>query len=157
MPDLLVSRDSTPAHVEVRRIRPADLPREIATFQPRPGEDDLTADLLDLYGGEADVKKIEDALRDKFRQARIDGTTIIATWSDRDSVEELDFTEAMGNIRGSPVSRSDRRSIPDGLVFCVFGQFWMRCGTGERLYCEAVRELTEPLLAWITELKQARP
>jgi hypothetical protein len=83
--------------------------------------------------------------------------TIIATWSDRDPVEELDFREAMGNIRQSPTDPDDGRQIPDGLLFCIFGSFWISCGTGQQLYCEPLHELPEPFRTWVAELELARP
>jgi hypothetical protein len=51
-------------------------------------EDEFPTDLLERYGGEEDIKKIEDELRGKFRQVRaVDGSNrIIPTWSDRDFV-----------------------------------------------------------------------
>jgi hypothetical protein len=82
--------------------------------------------------------------------------SIIATWSDRDFVEDVDFEQAMRDIRRSQEDPNDGRQIPDGLLFCIFGRFWMNCGTGQQLYCEPVKELTEPFLTWTAELKQAR-
>src|SRR5260370_41657521 len=55
-PDLLVSRDGTPAYVEIRRIG-----------QPHPRR---LAAVMQSRGGEENVKKIEDELRGKFRQVR---------------------------------------------------------------------------------------
>jgi hypothetical protein len=159
MPDLLVCRDDKSAYVEITRIRPTDPHRLPPALQSRIGDDDLLEDLLEPYGGEEDVKKIEDQLRGKFRQARaVNGSnSVIATWSDRDFVEEVDFEQAMGNIRRSQNDPDDGRQIPDGLLFCIFGRFWMDCGTGQQLYCEPVKELTEPFLTWTAELERARP
>lgn len=158
MPDLLVSRDKESAHVEIRRIRPPHPQHPPTALRSRPG-DPRPADLLDPYGGDEDVKKIEDEVRGKFRQARaVKGcNSIIATWSDRDFVEEVDFEQALMNIRLSPEDPNDGRPIPDGLLFCIFGRFWMDCGTGQQLYCEPTKELTEAFLTWTAELERARP
>jgi hypothetical protein len=57
--------------------------------------------------------------------------SILATWSDREFVEEVDFEQAVINIRQSSVDPDDGRPIPDGLVFCVFASFWQVCGTSQ--------------------------
>jgi hypothetical protein len=41
--------------------------------------------------------------------------SIIATWSDRDFVEEIDFEEAVRRIRYGPTDPDDERPIPDDL------------------------------------------
>jgi hypothetical protein len=163
MPDLLVSRNDESAYVEITRIRQPpgpELIRAATAFEPHTEDDDLLADfdLLQSYGGEEDKVKIEGTLRGKFRQVRaVDGSSsIIATWSDRDFVEEIDFEQAMRNIRRSPIDPDDGRPNPERLLFCVFARFWINCGTGQQLYCEPLRELTEPFLTWMEELQQAR-
>jgi hypothetical protein len=159
MPDLLVSKDRQLAYVEVRRIRPPHPQNILAALQSRIGGNNPLTDLLERYGGDEDIKKIEDELRGKFRQARaVNGAnSIIATWSDRDFVEEIDFEQAIKNIRQSHEDPNDGRRVPDGLLFCIFGRFWMDCGTGQQLYCGPVRELEEPFLTWAAELERARP
>lgn len=159
MPDLLVSRDGKSAYVEIRRIRPPHPQHLPAALQPHVADDELLTGLLEPYGGEEDVKKIEDELRGKFRQVRAvkESNSIIATWSDRDFVEEVDFQQAIRNIRRSQKNPDDGRQIPEGLLFCVFGWFWMDCGTGQQLYCEPLKDLTEPFLTWTSELERARP
>jgi hypothetical protein len=159
LPDLLVSRDNESAYVEVRRIRPPSPHRVPAGLRPHTGDDELLADLFERYGGEEDIKKIEDELRGKFRQARAvaGSSSIIATWSDRGLVEEVDFEQAVRNIQRSQEDPNDGRQIPDGLLFCVFGRFWMDSGTGQQLYCEAFKELAEPFLSWAAELERTSP
>jgi hypothetical protein len=160
MPDLFISRDGQSAFVEIRRIRPPHPQRLPFALQSHVGDDDdLLTGLPEPYGGDEDVRKIEDELRGKFRQARAvkESNSIIATWSDRDFVEEVDFQQAMRNIRQSQKNPDDGRQIPDGLLFCVFGWFWRDCGTGQQLYCEPLRNLTEPFLAWTAELERAVP
>jgi hypothetical protein len=159
MPDLLVSRDGQSAYVEIKRIRPPHPQHPPAALRPRAGEDKLLTDLFESYGGEEDIKKIEDELRGKFRQVRAvcGGDSIIATWSDRDFVEEVDFGQAIRNIRRSQEDPNDGRRIPNGLLFCIFGSFWISCATGQQLYCEPLKQLNEPFLSWITELERARP
>jgi hypothetical protein len=159
MPDLLVSRDDQSAYVEIRRIRPPHPQRLPAALQRHTGGNELPNDLFEPYGGDEEVKKIEDELRGKFRQVRaVDGSTsIIATWSDRDFIEEIDFEQAMRNIRRSQADPDDGRKIPDGLLFCIFGRFWIACSTGQQLYCQPLKDLTEPFLTWAAELERARP
>jgi|SRR5579863_529234 len=156
MPDLLVSRDGKSSYVEITRIRPPHPQRFPAALQQRAGDDDGL--LRELKSREEAVKKIEDALRGKFRQAgAVNGNSIIVTWNDRDFVDENDFEQAMLNIRRSQTDPEDGRSIPDGLLFCVFGWPWINCGTGKQMYCEPAKQLMEPFLTWITDLEQARP
>ncbi len=156
MPDLLVSRDGESAYVEIRRIRPPD-PFGMPTHLQRPSED-LVKNFFYKCGGDEDVRKIEQELRSKFRQAQaVKGNwTIIATWSDRDFVDEVDFEHAVRNISQSPADPNDRRPIPDGLMFCIFGRFWMNGQTGQQLSCEPVRQLKEPFLKWTAELERSR-
>jgi hypothetical protein len=110
MPDLLVSRDGHSAYVEVRRIRQPDPLCMPAPLRPRDEDDPRLADLLRPYGGEENVRKIEQELRGKFRQVQAlkGSNTVIATWSDRDFVEEVDFEEAVRNIRRSPTDADDQ-------------------------------------------------
>lgn len=158
-PDLLVSRDNESAYVEIKRIAAPHPHRLPAALQSRSRSDDRLADLLKPYGGDEDAKKIEDELRGKFRQVRaVSGSnSLIATWSDRDFVEEIDFRTAMENIRRSQSDPDDGRRIPDGLLFCIFGSFWMSGKTGQQLYCEQLKNLTEPFLAWAAHLERACP
>jgi hypothetical protein len=146
-PDLLVSRGDDSAYVEIRRIRPDQRSLPVSS-----------ADVLPQYGGEVDLRKIEQELRGKFRQVlAVSGSnSIIATWSDRDFVEEVDFEQAVRNIRRSPTDPVDGRPIPGNLLFCIFGWSWTDCGTGQQLYCEPLRRLTEPFITWMEELEQVR-
>jgi len=154
-PDLLVARDGEMAYVEVRRIRQPDPACIPLAIRPRESGDEL----LLPYGGEENVRKIEQELRAKFRQIlAVSGSrTMIATWCDRDFIEDVDFEEAMRNIRRSPTDPSDGRLIPDGLLFCLFGRFWIDCATGRQLYCEPLRDLTEPFISWRVDLEQSQP
>ncbi len=153
-PDLLVSRDGESAYVEVRRIRPP----HPQCVPPVMNQHASVEHVLQQYGGDQDVRKIEQELRGKFRQvlAVKESNTIIATWSDRDFVEEVDFQQAVRNIRRSPTDPADGRAIPRGLLFCMFGWFWMESSAGQQVYGEPLRNLSEPFLTWLAELEQAR-
>lgn len=151
-PDLFVSSGGDSAYVEIKRIRPdgRSLP---ATTRAR-------GCLPERYGGEEDTRKVEQTLREAFRQVEaVPGSnSIIATWSDREFVEEIDFHQAVRYILKSPADRNDGRPIPGGLLFCMFGQFLQGFGQagGQQIYCEPLRILREPFLTWMAELQQAR-
>jgi len=151
-PDLFVSSGVDSAYVEIKRIRPdgRSLPASTHTLGFLPEQ----------YGGEEDTRKVEQTLREAFRQVlAVPGSnSIIATWSDRGFVEEIDFEQAVRYILKSPADRNDGRPIPGGLLFCMFGQFWEGFGQagGQQIYCEPLRILREPFLTWVAELQQAR-
>jgi hypothetical protein len=146
-PDLLVSRRGASACVEVKRIRPDC--RLLPPSLTGPGT-------LPQYGGPEDVRKIEADLREKFRQVRAGSDSIIAIWSHRDLVEEVDFRTAVENIRRSPTDPADGRFVPNSLLLCIYGGCWVNCATGQQLHCYPVRARTEPFITWGEELDQVR-
>jgi hypothetical protein len=148
--DLLVSRDGQSAHVEVRRIR-------ASLDEPEPPSLDLGDDSIDAmlapYGDfEKSVKKLEDELSAKFSQIGT-GTSIIACWSDRLSVEEDDFEVVIRHLLID--AQTGAKRIPAGLLFCMFGWNWFTA-RGQGLRCGVLKDLAEPFVSWASDLKGAR-
>src|SRR5438128_349253 len=149
-PDLLVSRDGQSAYVEVRRIRSSLLEPSLPFLNLQDESSDV---MLVPYGNfEKSVKKIEDELSDKFSQIG-DNISIVAFWSDRFSVEEVDFELAIRHLLID--SQAGAKRIPAGLLFCVFG--WdCFTGGGQELHCGVLKQLAEPFATWASDLKGAR-
>lgn len=144
-PDLLVSRDSQRAYVEVKRFRPS--PEDNGPTAGIEGE-------LTPYGDlQRSVKKVEDELAKKFRQVDV-GTGIVAFWSDHAAIEDVDFELAIRNMRSD--NETGVRQVPHGVLFSIFASDWMSA-SGQQLYCEAFRPLSEPFSTWVQELKHASP
>ena len=149
-PDLLVSRDGQSAYVEVRRIRTSQVEPTLPFLDLMDESSEAT---LAEYGDfERSVKKIEDELSDKFRQVG-ESTSIIACWSDRFSVEEVDFELAIRHLLID--SQTGAKRIPPGLLFCIFGWDWL-LGGGQKLHCGVLKQLAEPFARWAGDLKGAR-
>ncbi len=149
-PDLLVSRDGQSAHVEVRRIRPSLLEPDLPFLDLR---DDSSDAMLVPYGDfEKSVKKLEDELSAKFSQTGT-GTSIIACWSDRFSVEEVDFKVAIRHLLID--AQTGAKRIPAGLLFCIFGWNWFTA-RGQGLRRGVLKDLAEPFASWASDLKGAR-
>lgn len=68
LPDLIVSRDRESVYVEIKRIRPPHPARRPGALKQHEMDSELRAGLLQPYGGEEDLKKIEDDLRGKLRR-----------------------------------------------------------------------------------------
>jgi hypothetical protein len=149
-PDLLVSRDGRSSYVEVRRCRPPDDETDLPCL-PEVSEE-FGDGLLVPYGDlEKGAKWIEDELSAKFRQIS-EGTGIIALWSDRLAIEEVEFEVAIRHLRID--FANGIKQIPAGLLFCIFGWDWF---TGsQRFHCGILRELEEPFAIWASDLKSAR-
>lgn len=149
-PDLWVSRNAQSAYVEVRRIRPS----QVEPVLPFLDLTDETSEARLVEYGDLgrSVKKIEDELSDKFRQIG-ESTSIIACWSDRFVVEEIDFELAIRHLLID--SQTGAKRIPAGLLFCIFGWNWL-VGGGQELHCGVLKELGEPFVTWVNDLKGAR-
>lgn len=144
-PDLLVSRDGHPAYVEVKRFRPS-----LEDDGPTAG---IEGELMPYGDLQRSVKKIGDELAKKFRQVEA-GSGIVAFWSDHTAIEDVDFELAIRSMWSD--NETGVRQVPDGILFSIFGSDWMSA-TGQQLYCEPLRPLSEPFSTWVHDLKQASP
>src|SRR5256885_1472330 len=96
-------------------------------------------------------KKVFDQIFGKFRQLNR-GNGIVALWSDRDDLEELEFEFAMKDIRSD--AGNGIREVSGALLFCVFGSNWFNPRCGQRIYVESFQQLSEPFLTWAEELRR---
>jgi len=150
-PDLRISRDSCSAHVEVKRFRPSpddENPAYSAEVEPL-----VCCPMLLPYGNpEKNIKVIEDKLAEKFKQLNAD-TAVVAFWSDRLAVEELEFQSAILHTRAN--SEAGIQQIPAGLLFALFGSDWLNA-CGQQLYSESLQTLSEPFATWAEELRNGK-
>ena len=86
-PDLSISRDGRSAYVEVKRFRSGG-----------PAIEEIRDELTPYGNPPKDIKKVFDQIIEKFSQLNC-GNGIVALWSDRDDLEELEFEFAMKDIR----------------------------------------------------------
>jgi hypothetical protein len=141
-PDLSISRDGQKAYVEVKRFRSDNRTEEIG----EPGDE------LQPYGNPSkDIKKILDSIVEKFKQLDC-GNGIVALWGDHDDLEELEFEFAMADVRAD--SDAGIRQLPATLLFCVFVPAWFTVRRRQRIYIEAFRQLSEPYLTWIEDVRK---
>jgi hypothetical protein len=139
-PDLSVSRDGQSAYVEVKRFRSGGTAIE------------EICDELTPYGNPPkDIKKVFDQIIEKFSQLNC-GNGIVALWSERDDLEELEFEFAMKDIRSDAVNGI--QEVPGALLFCVFGSGWFNPRCGQRIYIESFQQLSEPFSTWAEDLKR---
>ena len=143
-PDLSVSRDGQSAYVEVKRFRSGG-----------PAIEEIPDELTPYGNPPKDIKKVFDQIFGKFRQLNC-GNGIVAFWSDRDGLEELEleleFEFAMKDIRRD--AGNGIREVPGALLFCVFGSDWFYPRRGQRIYIESFQQLSEPFLTWAEDLKR---
>jgi len=148
--DLLVSRNGQSAYVEVRRIRPSQVEPTLPFLDLT---DESSKAMLVKYGDfERSVRKIEDELSDRFSQVG-ESASIIASWSDRFLVEDVDFELAIRHLLID--SQTGAKRIPVGLLFCIFGWDWFTAGV-PGLHCGVLRQLAEPFVSWTRDLEGAR-
>jgi hypothetical protein len=141
-PDLSIFRDGQLAYVEVKRFRSGNRIEEIEQI----------GDKLQPYGNPSkDIKKILDRILEKFKQLDC-GNGIVALWSDHDDLEELEFEFAMEDVRAD--SDTEIRQLPATLLFCAFVPAWFPVRRRQRIYVEAFRQLSEPYLTWIEDLRK---
>jgi hypothetical protein len=98
------------------------------------------------------IKRIEDELATKITRVQaVSG--IVAFWSDHATVEDLDFELAIRSMRSD--HEIGVRRVPDGILFAIFASDWMSAA-GQKLYCEALKPLSEPYSTWTQELQRVR-
>lgn len=135
-PDLMVERDGVSAFLEVKRYRPKAgecIPEQLGPHGT-----------LQQYGGPRDQRRIERDLRCKLRQIQPrDGVEhgILAVWSDRPFVEDIDFECAVRQISPEAAKMSVR--------FCMYGWDWK-----SHFYCEPVSRF-ETFKGWMEDLQGA--
>lgn len=143
-PDVAVSRDGQTAYVEIKRFRPA---------WENDGPPARIGGQLMPYGDlNKSVKTIEDELAKKITQVR-GGSGIVAFWSDHTTIEDIDFEIAIRNMRSD--HETGVRRVPEGVLFSIFASDWMGAA-GQKLYCEALKPLSEPYSTWTQELQRVR-
>jgi len=115
-PDLSIARDGYSAAVEVTRFRkePAD---QIAEARKA-----LPAGLLQEYGDPMRYveRRIRDKVMDKFRQLR-QGTGVLALWNDDDELQELEMSQALGELAEEGVAGT--LQVPPGLYLIVYASW----------------------------------
>ena len=100
---------------------------------------------------EKGAKWIEDELSGKFGQIS-EGTGIIAFWSDRLAIEEVNFQVAIRHLRID--FTNGIRQIPAGLLFSILGWDWF---TGDQqFHCGALKQLVDPFATWASDIEGAR-
>ena len=134
-PDLRVSRDDHDVFVEIMRFR---------KIYPGPPLFDLSdkSSISPEYGDiPRDIRKAFEKILKKFSQVGND-ESIIAIWNDDEDMEELEVNTAVMNIRRDAVE--NRLSIPDGLLFVLYGSKWIGGQENRQLYCFPFRFLLQP-------------
>ena len=131
-PDLRVSRDGHQALVEITRFR---------KIYPGPAEFDICDenDELELpdYGDvHRDVRKSFEKLLSKFSQVG-DEQSIIAIWNDDGDLEEGEVKTAVNALCED--SEQHILSLPNGLLFVLYGSPWVRTIDHKQLYCFPLR------------------
>ena len=145
-PDLEVSRGGHHAVVEITRFRkiyPGPL-----TFDP--SDDGEDAELSQYGDPRRDINKSFEKLRDKLSQVG-DESAIIAVWNDDGDLVEWEVAAAVAQLCRS----AERRilTLPDRLLFVLYGSQWVRVGDHRQLYCFPVRSPMEPYhTLWQQEL-----
>lgn len=144
-PDLKISRDGAHALVEVKYF--ADVhsnpPKTVSLEELLQGDF-----LLERYGNPArDQRRIRDMILKKLEQL-VEDTSILVLWNDKEDMEEGETECAVRQIQEE--ASSGLVSIPDSLLFIVYGSGW--CGR-HQFYCYPLRETKEPYSQWMHELK----
>ena len=136
-PDLEISRGGYRAVVEITRFRKI-YPGPLTFDFSDDGED---AELSQYGDPQRDINKSFEKLRDKLSQVG-DESSIIAVWNDDGDLVEWEVEEAVARL-----CRSAERCIvtlPDRLLFILYGSQWVRAGDHRQLYCFPVRSSMEP-------------
>ena len=143
-PDLRVSRNSQSASVEVMRFR---------KVFPGPPVFDLDNDtgLLPEYGNPPrDIRKAAEKIQAKFSQIGHE-QAIIAIWNDEEELEELEVATAVNFIRQD--AHRNILSLPEGLLFILYGSNARHEGGQKQLYCFPLRYPRQSHeVAWQQEL-----
>jgi len=143
-PDLRVSRDGQSVAVEVMRFR---------KMYPGPPVLDLENEnlLLPEYGNPPrDIRKAFEKILAKFPQIENE-QAIIAIWNDDGDLEELEVATAVDDMRRDVYRHV--LSLPDGLLFVLYGSDAIRAGDHKQLYCFPLRYAEQPYhVAWQQEL-----
>jgi len=143
-PDLRVSRDGQSASVEVMRFR---------KVYPGPPILDLENDnlLLPEYGNPPrDIRKAAEKIQAKFAQIGNE-QAIIAIWNDEEELEELEVATAVNFMRQD--AHRNVLSLPDGLLFVLYGSNAKHEGGQKQLYCFPLHYPRQPYqVVWQQEL-----
>lgn len=143
-PDLRVLRDGQSASVEIMRFR---------KVYPGPPVLDLECDDLELpeYGNPPrDIRKAAEKIRAKFPQIGSE-QAIIAIWNDEEELEELEVEAAVNDMRRD--AYRNVLSLPDGLLFVLYGSNAKHEGGRKQLYCFPLRRPRQSYqVAWQEEL-----
>ena len=144
-PDLKISRDGACGFVEVRYF--ADVhsnpPKKVSLEELR--QHDFR---LEPYGNPArDQQRVHDRILEKLEQL-VEDTSILVLWNDKEDMEEGETECAVRQIQEE--ASSGLVSIPDSLLFIVYGSDWWG---RQQFYCYPLRETKEPHSQWMHELE----
>lgn len=134
-PDLKISRDGHEILVEIMRFR---------KIYPGPPLLDLSDEkaILPEYGNPPrDIRKAFEKILNKFSQLGSD-EAIIAIWNDDEDMEELEVKTAVIDLRND--AAENMLSIPNGLLFVLYGSKWVGGRENRQLYCFPLRYLDQP-------------